>query len=157
MSVAAACRGARIIERHFTLDKAWRGSDHRCSLDPAEMALLCRHVRDRTEILMVREIFGAEEAEAVAQALEVTEKTVLESELACIAKLGKTIVARRDIPAGAVICGEDVAVKVAEPRGLDPRHEELYLGKLARCTIRQDQSIRAEMLTCRQIEIVQHC
>ena len=105
----------------------------------------------------IREVFGAEEAEAVAQALEVTEKTVLESEQACIAKLGKTVVARRDIPAGAVICAEDVAVKVAEPRGLDPRHEDLYLGKLARCSIRQDQSIRAEMLTCRQIEIVQHC
>ena len=55
VSVAAACRGARIIERHFTLDKAWRGSDHRCSLDPAEMALLCRHVRAGTEIIMVRE------------------------------------------------------------------------------------------------------
>ena len=31
ISVAAAAREARVIERHFTVDKSWKGSDHKCS------------------------------------------------------------------------------------------------------------------------------
>ncbi len=36
-TLAAAAAGAAVVERHFTMDKAQRGSDHRCSLDYGEM------------------------------------------------------------------------------------------------------------------------
>jgi sialic acid synthase SpsE len=45
-AMAALARGARIIEKHFTLDKTMYGPDHACSMTPAELATLCRF-RDR--------------------------------------------------------------------------------------------------------------
>lgn len=37
--------GAKVLERHVTLDKSWKGSDHSASLDPSELAELVRSVR----------------------------------------------------------------------------------------------------------------
>lgn len=45
ISVAAVSLGARIIERHVTLDKTWKGSDHAASLEPPELAELVRSIR----------------------------------------------------------------------------------------------------------------
>jgi N-acetylneuraminate synthase len=45
-SVAAVARGARMVEKHFTLDKTLPGPDHHASLDPGELALLVRSVRE---------------------------------------------------------------------------------------------------------------
>lgn len=44
-SFAAMALGARIIEKHFTLDKTMYGPDHSCSASPVELGQLC-HVRD---------------------------------------------------------------------------------------------------------------
>jgi N,N'-diacetyllegionaminate synthase len=38
----ALSRGARVIEKHFTLDKAMHGPDHSGSMTPAELSALCR-------------------------------------------------------------------------------------------------------------------
>lgn len=40
--IAALARGARIIEKHFTLDKAMYGPDHAGSMTPDELAAICR-------------------------------------------------------------------------------------------------------------------
>lgn len=45
MCLAAAALGARIIEKHFTLDRSLPGPDHRCSSEPAEIEALVRGVR----------------------------------------------------------------------------------------------------------------
>lgn len=44
--VAAAARGATLIEKHFTLDKNLPGPDHKASLDPVELVAMVRAVRD---------------------------------------------------------------------------------------------------------------
>lgn len=41
-SIVAMARGARIIEKHFTLDKKMHGPDHKCSMDPSELKDLFR-------------------------------------------------------------------------------------------------------------------
>jgi N-acetylneuraminate synthase/N,N'-diacetyllegionaminate synthase len=38
----ALSRGARVIEKHFTLDKSMHGPDHSGSMTPAELSALCR-------------------------------------------------------------------------------------------------------------------
>lgn len=43
--MAAAALGAKVIERHVTLDKTWKGSDHGASLEPSELAELIRSIR----------------------------------------------------------------------------------------------------------------
>src|SRR2546430_8883304 len=45
IAVAAAARGAAIIEKHLTLDKTLPGPDHRASLDPVEFAAMVRAIR----------------------------------------------------------------------------------------------------------------
>lgn len=45
IAIAAVALGARIIEKHFTLDRGLPGPDHAASLEPAELASLVRAVR----------------------------------------------------------------------------------------------------------------
>lgn len=45
ISVAAVALGAKVIERHVTLDKTWKGSDHAASLEPQELQELVSSVR----------------------------------------------------------------------------------------------------------------
>lgn len=42
VDVAAYALGAIYIERHFTLDRTWKGTDHAASLEPSGMHKLCR-------------------------------------------------------------------------------------------------------------------
>ena len=62
--VAAMVIGAEWIERHFTLDRTWKGTDHSASLEPDGMRKLCRDVRNvqkaiaykNTELLDVEKV-----------------------------------------------------------------------------------------------------
>src|SRR6476646_11034388 len=45
MAVAAYVLGARIIEKHFTLNHTWRGTDHALSLEPVGMRKMIRDLR----------------------------------------------------------------------------------------------------------------
>ena len=61
---AAMTLGARWIERHFTLDRTWKGTDHAASLEPDGMRRLCRDIRNvykalrykSTDILPIEEV-----------------------------------------------------------------------------------------------------
>ncbi|MCJ2164152.1 MULTISPECIES: N-acetylneuraminate synthase [unclassified Pseudodesulfovibrio] len=44
--IAAAAMGARVIEKHFTLDKSMEGPDHAASLDPKELKAMVAGIRD---------------------------------------------------------------------------------------------------------------
>ena len=63
-----------MVERHFTLDKTLRGTDHMASLEPDEFACLVRMIRE------------------VEQAMQIREKILFPEEEACAAKLRKSIV-----------------------------------------------------------------
>ena len=45
----AVLLGATVIERHFTLDRAWKGSDHAASLEPSGFGRLTRDIRHIAE------------------------------------------------------------------------------------------------------------
>lgn len=44
--IAAAARGATFIEKHFTLNREMPGPDHKASLEPAELTLMVKQIRD---------------------------------------------------------------------------------------------------------------
>jgi len=69
VDAAAVALGATLIERHFTLDRTWKGSDHAASLEPVGLNKLVRDIR------------------AVEKALGVSEKKVLECEIPSLNKL----------------------------------------------------------------------
>ena len=51
LDVAAYTLGARWIERHFTKDKKWKGTDHAASLEPCELENLVTSLNDTYEAL----------------------------------------------------------------------------------------------------------
>lgn len=91
--VAAVALGARVIEKHFTLDKTLPGPDHRASLEPDELAAMVRSVRH------------------ISQALGSSEKHVSPSERPNIEVARKSIVAARDIRRGELLTEENLTVK----------------------------------------------
>lgn len=50
-SIVAMARGARIIEKHFTLDKGMYGPDHKGSMDPADLKAISNHAIEIGRIL----------------------------------------------------------------------------------------------------------
>jgi N-acetylneuraminate synthase len=62
--VAAMTLGAEWVERHFTLDRTWKGTDHAASLEPDGMRKLARDIRNvhkalsfkQTEVLSVEAV-----------------------------------------------------------------------------------------------------
>lgn len=91
--VAAVALGARIIEKHFTLDKNMEGPDHRASLDVAQLAQMVSAIRN------------------VERALGDGRKTVAEIERPNIEVARKSIVASRHISQGELLTEENITVK----------------------------------------------
>lgn len=64
MSIGAYMRGARIIEKHFTLDHTWKGTDHALSLQPDGMRRMVRDIKRLKEAMkpyrMVKEVYHEE-------------------------------------------------------------------------------------------------
>ncbi len=81
--IAAAAIGARIIEKHFTLDRRMEGPDHKASLEPGEFARMVHAIRE------------------VSLALGDGIKRPAACEMANIPVARKSLVAARAIPAGA--------------------------------------------------------
>lgn len=53
--VAALTLGAQWIERHFTLDRTWKGTDHAASLEPTGLRKLCRDISNVSKALTYKE------------------------------------------------------------------------------------------------------
>jgi N-acetylneuraminate synthase len=45
ISIAAVARGAKVIEKHFTLDRTMEGPDHPASLEPGELVSMVQDIR----------------------------------------------------------------------------------------------------------------
>lgn len=108
-SVAAAGLGACVVERHFTLDRAMRGTDHKASLEPEDFARMSAMIRE------------------VEAAMSQQGKVVYPEERASAAKLRKSIVFTRDLPAGHVVGHADITVK-CPGTGISPVQWDQVLG-----------------------------
>ena len=113
VSIAAIAAGARIIERHITLDKTQEGNDHKVSLLPSEFKSLVEGIRQAQQAL------GSD-----------TPRTPSQGELINRETLGKSVVAARPIPPGHTIEAADLAVK-SPGRGLAPYFKNQLLGRPA--------------------------
>lgn len=109
-SVAAVTLGACLVERHFTLDKALPGSDHKASLEPDELALLTRMIRE------------------VEKSLAGDQKRVFPTERQCARKLRKSIVLARPLAAGNILGEESLTIK-SPGDGISPLHWDEIIGR----------------------------
>jgi N,N'-diacetyllegionaminate synthase len=120
--------GARVLEKHFTLDKAYSEfRDHTLSAEPDEFAVLAEAVRSFTDILGNGFIDG-EMADAASRV---------------VARRG--IVAGRDIAAGATITASDLDY-VRPATGFPPSAAAMVIGRRTRRSLAVHQVIREEDL-----------
>ncbi len=77
IAIAAVARGAMVIEKHFTLDRALPGPDHTASLEPAQLADMIRSIRE-VELALGDGLKIATPSEAANRAIARRSLTVLQ-------------------------------------------------------------------------------
>lgn len=127
-SVAAVALGARIIEKHFTLDQKMEGPDHYFSSTPEEFSALVKAVRE------------------VERALGDGIKRPAPKEIPERAKLQRVLVAAKDIHVGEVFTRENVAAKRCAKTGLATRWNDTILGRQSRAALAKDDPITMDVL-----------
>jgi len=127
MALAAYLLGARVVEKHFTLNHTWKGTDHAFSLEPIGFQKMVRDLR-RARIALGDGV-----------------KRVYPSEVAPMVKMGKQLVAARDLPAGHALRPEDIAIK-SPGGGLEPYEIDKVIGRTTRVPLQQDQAISFDIL-----------
>lgn len=110
--IAAVALGARVIEKHFTLDRSLPGPDHKASLEPKELAAMVSSIRH------------------LEMALGTGLKHLMPSEAGNRKVARKSIVAARAIHAGEVFT--ESALTVLRPgEGISPMEWPKLLGRKA--------------------------
>ena len=122
MATAAYVLGSRIVEKHFTWNRAAKGTDHAFSLEPPGLRKLVRDL-DR-----------------VRQALGDGVKKVHPSEEGPLLKMGKKLVAARDLPTGHVLTPQDIAQK-SPGDGLAPCMLDQIVGRTLLRPLKADETI----------------
>ncbi|NPV89926.1 MAG: N-acetylneuraminate synthase [Firmicutes bacterium] len=120
--IAAAARGAVVIEKHFTLDRGLPGPDHQASLEPSELRAMVKAVRQ------------------VEKALGSSLKFSTQSESKNLPLVRKSLVARKDIRRGEVFTEDNLGIK-RPGSGLSPIHYWDYLGRTSERDYQTDEEI----------------
>jgi sialic acid synthase SpsE len=123
MAQAAAARGAVMVEKHITLDRAMKGTDHACSLEPQGIARLVRNIR------------------AVEEEMQTTVPDISEAR----AKLGRSLVTTRPIPQGETIEESHLCLK-SPGTGYSWHQRDEVIGKRAKVTLPADVTIMSDDL-----------
>jgi len=114
IAVAAAARGANVIEKHITLDRTGRGPDHSYAIEPGELTEMVRQIRE------------------VQGAIGDGTKDMHPEERRIGRRFG--LYAARDIRAGECIAPEAIAVR--QPAiGIRARHRDHVINLVARRAI----------------------
>jgi sialic acid synthase len=128
MSVVAYVLGARIVEKHITLNRTMRGTDQSFSLEHGGLRRMVRDLR-RARV-----------------ALGDGNKRVYASERDPLKKQMKFIVAVRDLPEGHVLTHDDVAMRITRHGGLPPKRIDQIVGKRLKRPLKFEESVRSEDL-----------
>ena len=109
--LAAIARGARIIEKHFTLNRSLEGNDHKVSLLPGEFREMVSSIRD------VEKSLG-----------HAMERQLTQGEMINRENLAKSLTATRDIASGTIITQDLVEIR-SPGQGLQPDRLKDLLGR----------------------------
>ncbi len=116
-SIASVALGARLIEKHFTLDRSLPGPDHKASLEPDELKQFVSKLR------MVEKALGN----------GVKRPTKVELETAAVAR--RSIVVLKDLTLGEVLTNKNCGAR-RPGTGLPPRMMDYVLGRRVCCDLK---------------------
>ena len=125
MAVVGYVLGARVIEKHFTLNRAMKGTDHAFSLEVPGFQKLVRDL-ERARISMGD-----------------GQKRRYESETKPLFKMAKKLVAASDLPAGTTIKPAHIAIKSPND-GVPPYTFDTFIGKTLKVALKADDNLRPE-------------
>jgi sialic acid synthase SpsE len=118
----AIALGARVIEKHVTLDRSMKGPDHIFSLEPPELKIMIQ------------------QAQATFSALGNGIKAISASEYRTVQSLRRTVFARIAIATGTTITRDMLVIK-SPGIGILPRYIDLIVGRQARTPIAADHPV----------------
>lgn len=120
--IAAVALGANVIEKHFTLDRSMVGPDHKASLEPDELKLMVKSIRN------------------IESALGTGEKTIVDSERKNIVAARKSIVAKKIIKCGEVFTEDNITTK-RPGNGVSPMKWFDVIGSISTKDYKEDEMI----------------
>ncbi|TLS35165.1 N-acetylneuraminate synthase family protein [Pseudalkalibacillus caeni] len=114
VAIAAVSKGAKVIEKHFTLDRNMEGNDHKVSLLPDEFKMMVQAIRE------------------VELALGTSQERIMsQGELINRENLAKSLVINCDLKEGEII--EEQMIEIKSPgKGLQPNRKAELIGKPAK-------------------------
>ena len=121
VALAAVACGAKIIEKHFTLDKNQEGNDHKVSLLPEEFKSMVEGIRQ------IEEAMGTGSKREVGPGERMNRES-----------LAKSLVANCDIALGDIITEDMIQVK-GPGKGLQPNRRMELIGTMARREIKSGE------------------
>ena len=126
--IIAASHGAKLIEKHYTIDKSLPDStDHFMSVDPKELTMMVRDIR-------------------LAEAsLGLSTKKPVESEKDALLYARRSVVSKVDIPKGTIITNDMIACK-RPGTGIAPKLMDIVIGRKAKVDIEEDTVITFDMI-----------
>jgi N-acetylneuraminate synthase/sialic acid synthase len=125
--VIAYMLGAVVLEKHFTLNRAWKGTDHKFSLEPEGLRKQVRDLR-RVDI-----------------SLGDGKRVINDFESEPRKKMGKGVYASRSLTAGQILAWDDISLKTPT-NGTPPYKVQEMLGKKLRVDIEEESPISLDML-----------
>jgi len=126
--IAAVARGAKIIEKHFTLDRSLPGPDHRASLEPDELKAMVEGIRN------------------IEKALSGDgQKKPSKSEQKNIEVARKSIHLARDINEGEALKEEDL-IPLRPGNGISPMKWKQVIGRTVLRPMKKDEKLTWEVL-----------
>lgn len=122
VALGAVALGARVIEKHFTLDKTLKGPDHPHSMNPDEFKFMVKSIRE------------------LEKSLGSSFKQVVEEEAETVYVQRRGLCAKSAIEEGAVIRASDIDV-LRPALGIQPKYENIITGKIANKRIAKGEPI----------------
>jgi len=144
VAVAAAALGAKVLEKHFTLDRSMEGNDHKISLLPDEFRNMVKAVRE------VEEALGSGGL-----------RTLSQGELINRESLAKSLVVNQPLQKGQLITEAMLEVK-SPGKGLSPYKKQSLIGQLARRDMAAgdffyEEDLLTEVIAPRRYRFVHPC
>lgn len=123
ISLAAAALGAKVVEKHITLNKKMSGPDHKASIEPDEFRRMVEGIR------RIEKAFGSKIKKP--SGIELRNRVAVR----------KSIVAARDIMKDELFLAENITVK-RPAGGIGPERWDEVIGKNAKKDFRKNEMIR---------------
>ena len=121
--IAAVAMGAKVIEKHFTLDRNMKGPDHKASLETDELKAMVKAIRNIEK--------------AMGDGIKKPSKN--EEDTRSIVR--RSLVAEKNIKKGEIFTKENIAVK-RPGIGIQPEFIEQVINKRAKINIKRDSLLK---------------